>query len=140
MFWDSSALVPTLMPAHELASLISILRADGDPTLWWGSPLECQSAIYRRQRDARWPVRFRDEALQRLAMLIEDTDIVEPTLGLRDRASRLLATHPLRAGDALQLAAALIWCREAPQETAFVCLDVRLRDAARAEGFDLLPA
>ena len=33
----------------------------------------------------------------------------------------------------------LAWCREAPQETAFVCLDARLRDAAGAEGFDLLP-
>jgi predicted nucleic acid-binding protein len=140
MFWDASALVPTLIPAPESASLISILTADRDPTVWWGSPLECQSAIYRREREARLPVRFRDEGLHRLAMLMEDADIVEPTLGLRDRAGRLLATHPLRAGDALQLAAALVWCGDAPYQTAFICLDGRLRDAARAEGFDLLPA
>jgi hypothetical protein len=73
-------------------------------------------------------------------MLMEGADVVEPTLALRDRAGRLLATHPLRAGDALQLAAALVWCREAPHETPFVCLDARLRDAARAEGFAILPA
>jgi hypothetical protein len=50
-----------------------------------------------------------------------------------------VASHPLRAADALQLAAALVWCDEAPQGTAFVCLDDRLRDAARREGFAVLP-
>jgi hypothetical protein len=40
-----------------------------------------------------------------------------------------------------QLAAALMWCDDAPgAATPFVCLDERLRDAARREGFAILPA
>jgi hypothetical protein len=49
-------------------------------------------------------------------------------------------THPLRAGDALQLAAALVACGERPEALPFVCLDDRLRDAARREGFAVLPS
>jgi len=55
------------------------------------------------------------------------------------RALRLVQTHPLRAADALQLAAALVACNERPEALPFVCLDDRLRDAARREGFPVLP-
>jgi hypothetical protein len=58
---------------------------------------------------------------------------------IRDRALRILAVHPLRSADALQLAAALVYCSEQPREEPFVCLDDRLRQAARTEGFILVP-
>ncbi len=64
---------------------------------------------------------------------------VLPSENLRRRAERLLAVHPLRAADALQLAAALLWARGATNEHAFVCFDERLRQAAVREGFSLLP-
>jgi hypothetical protein len=48
-------------------------------------------------------------------------------------------THPLRAADTLQLAAALIWAEETPQGLEIVCLDQNLREAALKEGFTLLP-
>ncbi len=51
------------------------------------------------------------------------------------RAERLLAVHPLRAADALQLAAALVVCEERPVGQRFVCLDANLASAARREGF-----
>jgi hypothetical protein len=47
--------------------------------------------------------------------------------------------HPLRAADAFQLAAALLWCEEDPSRETFVCLDDRLLEAARREGFRILP-
>ena len=78
--------------------------------------------------------------MRRLGELIEDADVVDPTLRLRERAGRVLRAHPLRAVDALQLAAALVWCDDAPSEETFVCLDDRLRDAARREGFMIQPA
>ena len=59
---------------------------------------------------------------------------------VRSRALRLLNTHPLRAADAMQLAAALVASDERPESLPFVCLDDRLRDAARKEGFKVLPA
>ncbi|MBI3050076.1 MAG: hypothetical protein HYY76_17390 [Acidobacteria bacterium] len=41
---------------------------------------------------------------------------------------------------ALTLAAALVWCEEQPASETFVCLDRRLREAARREGFVLFSA
>ena len=62
---------------------------------------------------------------------------LEPT---RARALRLVRTHALRAADALQLAAALVASEERPESLPFVCLDDHLRDAARREGFTVLPS
>jgi len=64
---------------------------------------------------------------------------VTPLEAVRTRAMRLLSAHPLRTADAMQLAASLIWCEEQPASETFVCLEHRLRDAARREGFALLP-
>lgn len=46
--------------------------------------------------------------------------------------------HPLRAGDAFQLAALLSTAEDKPAEIPFVTLDERLADAARKEGFLVL--
>jgi uncharacterized protein len=58
---------------------------------------------------------------------------------VRARAERLLAVHGLRAGDALQLAAALLWSRGETGAHTVVALDDRLRGAALREGFVVLP-
>ena len=140
MFWDSSGLVPTILPAPESATLNALLRADSRTAMWWGSPVECQSAVYRRHRATPLAAGLLEQTRQRLATVMTNADIVAPTTALRERAGRLLAAHPLRAGDALQLAAALAWCDDVPAGETLVCLDARLRDAARAEGFAILPA
>jgi predicted nucleic acid-binding protein len=116
-----------------------MLRTDPHAVLWWITPVECQSALYRAHRGGALPSAPLRGALTRLGALVEDFDLVAPTLNLRERAGRVLGAHPLRAADALQLAAALAWCDEAPQGAGFVCLDDRLRTAARAEGFTVLP-
>jgi hypothetical protein len=95
--------------------------------------------LYRYHREARIPADILASALDKLGALVHDADVIVPTSGLRDRAGRLLAGHPLRAGDALQLAAALVWCSGPPDGASFVCLDERLRAAARREGFSVLP-
>jgi uncharacterized protein len=80
-----------------------------------------------------------EQGTRRLAGLFEDADVIAPTSPLRDRAGRLVSAHPLRAADAFQLAAALAWCDDTPAGESFVCLDERLREAARREGFAILP-
>jgi predicted nucleic acid-binding protein len=57
----------------------------------------------------------------------------------RSGAAPRVAGHSLRAADALQLAAALIWCEEQPHAETFVSLDDRLREAAQKEGFSIEP-
>ena len=139
MFWDTSAVIPVLLPESRSAALTEALAADREVTLWWGTPVECLSAIYRRHRELPVPAPLLTEALNRLRALVEDADAVSPTDEVRRRAGRLVAVHPLRAADALQLGAALVWCEEQPHGEAFVCLDDRLREAARREGFSLAP-
>lgn len=140
MFWDSSALVPVLLPEARSIELTSLLGSDGEPVLSWVSPLECQSAIYRRHRETPLPTPLLNQALERLEALFQDADVIVATDEVRKRASRLLALHPIRSSDVLQLAAALVWCEEQPAGEKFVSLDETLREAARREGFTVLPA
>jgi hypothetical protein len=59
--------------------------------------------------------------------------------GILDGAARLVATHGIRAYDAVQLASAIA-ARDVDSDCAtFACFDRPLRRAAMAEGFDLLP-
>jgi len=138
-FWDSSALIPLLVKEPTSARLQDLLRRDPAVAAWWGSLVECAGGLARRQRDgalARSEVRQAQGTLDDLrAGALE----IEPTEEVRSRALRLLAVHPLRAGDALQLAAALIWSQERVRGVGFVCLDDRLRGAAAREGFQVLP-
>jgi predicted nucleic acid-binding protein len=138
MFWDSSALVPLLFAEPHSATLTALVGEDKELTIWWATPLECQSAM-QRQREAPLAPAALTRATERLRALVELADTVSPTDEVRRRAARLVAVHPLRAADALQLAAALLWCEEQPHNEVFVSLDGRLRDAARNEGFDVRP-
>jgi hypothetical protein len=60
---------------------------------------------------------------------------VQPTDAQRDEAERLLAVHPLRPADALQLAAALTWCGHKARGRCFSGADGDLTRAAESEGF-----
>ena len=140
MFWDSSALVPVLVAEARSVEMIAILRKDAAPAMWWATPVECQSALQRRRREKILSDAALALALVRLERLSEDLDVVAPTARLRESAGRALAAHALRAADALQLAAALAWSADDARGEGFVCLDDRLCEAARREGFEVLPA
>ena len=64
---------------------------------------------------------------------------VLPSELVRQRAARLLFIHALRAAEAFQLVAALIWTEEALQGLEVVCLDQNLREWAFKEGCNVLP-
>ena len=108
--------------------------------VWWATPVECDSAIARRLREGVLREESLEMARSRLGRILTDVHSIGPTEDVRARARRLVATHPLRAADAFQLAAALVWCEEHPAGETFFCLDDRLREAARLEGFTVLPA
>jgi predicted nucleic acid-binding protein len=65
---------------------------------------------------------------------------VLPSDSLRDEAERLIDRFPLRAADALQLAAALSWCIGRPKGRVFISGDRQLLDAARELGFHVIEA
>jgi len=51
-------------------------------------------------------------------------EVHQPTEVLRDLAEMLLQRHPLRAADAMQLSAALIWSKQLPRKRPFVCFGI----------------
>lgn len=112
---------------------------DSDFTIWWGTPLECQSALSRRFRGGDLAPSELRHALELLQEFVVRAYVVQPADVIRERAGRLLAVHALRAGDALQLAAALVWCEEKPRGSSLLSLDDRLSRAATEEGFTVLP-
>jgi hypothetical protein len=74
---------------------------------------------------------------QRLAAKLADAwSVILPSDALRNQAANLVSRYDLRAGDALQLSAALIWCGTLPQGRIFLTDDARLRNAALLCGFD----
>jgi hypothetical protein len=76
-------------------------------------------------------------ALRRLDALARAWQEVQPFDHVRQTATRLLRVHPLRAGDAFQLGAALAAAENHPETLPFVTLDDRLADAAEKEGFPI---
>jgi len=78
------------------------------------------------------------DALRRLDRLVANWDEIGPTVAIRATARRLLRVHPLRAADALQLAAAMAAGEGRPSSLEFVTLDSRLMGAAQREGFPVI--
>ena len=137
-FWDSSAIVPLLLGERMTAVVRDILSGDRQMHVWWGTEIECVSTIARLEREGIDPSIIA-AALDRLSAMREDWNEVNPGALVRDTARRLLRVHPLRAADALQLAAAWVLADQNPSSVSIVSLDDRLRDAARREGFLLVP-
>jgi predicted nucleic acid-binding protein len=77
-------------------------------------------------------------ARNRLQALVESWIEIDDLRTVRQRAQRLLETHPLRSADALQLAAALVLVSDRPERVSFVTLDDRLGEAAEREGFEVV--
>lgn len=138
-FWDASAIIPLFLEEPETPRMLEIARLDGGMVAWWGTVVECRCAVARLRREAILTTSQEDQAIRLLAVLAEAWTEVRPGEAMRDMAGRLLLSHPLRAAAALQLAAALTWAGKQPRGHAFVCLDRRLRDAARKEGFLIMP-
>lgn len=138
LFWDSSAIVPLLLDEDGSEQARVAVGEDEDMVVWWGTPVEVLSALAHAER-AR-AVRAADVDLARRALedLGERWNEVLPSDEVRERAGAGLLRHPLRAGDALQLGAALTWARGRPRARRFLSLDERLAEAARQEGFDVL--
>ena len=139
MFWDSSALVAALLNEPRPHALTDAFDGDPVPVIWWGTPLECVAAVLRAVREKRISREDAAEAIERLRDARTQVREIAPLEPVRVRATRLLYGHQLRTADSLQLAASLVWCEEQPASETFVCLDERLREAARREGFALLP-
>jgi predicted nucleic acid-binding protein len=136
-FWDSSALVPTCVHQSASPDADGLLRAFA-PVVWWAAYVELRSAISRLLRGREIGSSQANKARAFLNQLNSSWKVILPSDTLRDSACSLLDLYPLRAADALQLAAALTWCDNRPAGRTFLCGDKRLADAAESVGFSLV--
>jgi hypothetical protein len=116
--------------------IVDLFNTDAEILVWWGTSVECISALARLEREGSLSNRDVSMAQARLRGLAEAWHEVQPHERVRSRAERLLRVHPLRAADALQLAAALEVAGESPIE--LVCLDRRLGEAASRENLTVI--
>ena len=138
-FWDSSALLPLCVFEPRSATIRRLAQKDEAMAVWWATLVECQSAVARLRREGSLGEDGENQVRENLADLQLAWTEMEPSHDIRTLAGQLLLRHPLRAADSLQLAAALLWSGRSPGGMEFVCLDARLRDAARGEGFTVVP-
>lgn len=100
------------------------------------SEVEVVSALERRCREASFSAAEKDRAIAALRRDLDNLIVVELTAPVVDLATGLLARHPLRAGDAVQLACALELKQRLDYDVGFVGFDERLNLAARREGLE----
>jgi predicted nucleic acid-binding protein len=134
-FWDSSALVPLFAAERRTRAVQALYGRDPEVVVWWGTQVECASAIARLERDGALSLSDAVESFSRLDALAPSWMQIDPSDEIRESARRFLRVHPLRAADALQLAAALVAAERRPPTLTLVTCDDRLRDAAGKEGF-----
>ena len=137
-FWDASAIVPLLMADATTKALQRHAAADPVMLVWWATEVECASAIARLEREKALDPPAVIEAFDRLKRLAEGWHEVDPSDSVGEAAVRFLRVHPLRAADALQLAAAFVAAERRPSSLEVITLDDRLATAARKEGFTLI--
>jgi len=137
-FWDASALVPLCCQQPQTTAARQARRLFPVLIVWWATSVECSSALRRLERAQSLTTRETQQAFQEQARLRLRWTEIAPLGEVRDAAERLLGVHGLRAADALQLAAALVWCNRHPQGRTFISGDDRLLDAADKEGFNII--
>jgi uncharacterized protein len=137
-FWDSSAIVPLLVEQAATTGMQALASADPVLLVWWGTAVECASALARLEREAALEHPAAMAAFGRLAQLTASWQEVEASDLVRETAVRLLRVHPLRAADGLQLAAAFVAAEGRPATLELVTLDDRLALAAQREGFAVI--
>ena len=109
-YWDSSAIVPLLVEEALTDPIVKLFRRDRITVTWWGTRVECASALARVERLGGLDAAAASEAFDRLEAFSDTWHEIEPGEAVRETAQRFVRVHDLRAADALQLSAAF-WAR-----------------------------
>jgi uncharacterized protein len=138
-FWDTSAVVPLLIREEDSRERQAEFENTARMVVWWATYIEGVSALCRREREGNIDSQTFQAALNRLKALADQWITVSPSQLILSRSERMLRIHPLRAADAIQLAAAILASRDEPGDSTFHTADSRLAEAAEKEGFTVVP-
>lgn len=138
-YFDASALVKRYV--REAGSVtVRRLLASGIAASSRLSEVEVSSGIIRRAREGAFTTPRRDRMLAALERDVPALAMVEILPEITAGARALLLRHPLRAGDAIQLASCLYLQGQLAQPVPFVAFDRRLVQAAHGEGLTVVTA
>ncbi len=137
-FWDSSAILPLLVREATSEGVRRFLESEPEMAIWWATPVECMSALARKEREGKLDLPQMSSAQADLDLIAANSVEVTATDTVRQLAQKLLRRYPLRAADSMQLAAACALAGEATRDYGFVGSDARLTLAAAKEGFRLI--
>jgi predicted nucleic acid-binding protein len=134
-FFDTSAIVPLCVAQQSSQKAKAVYRNSTRQVVAWTASIEAAGAIYRAVRLGGLSESNAKRALARLSQLEKRWTEIIASDRVRHTAITMLSIYDLRAGDAVQLSSALVWCKDKPRNRSFVCFDQKLALAARAVGF-----
>ena len=134
-FWDTSAIIPLLVNERYSDIVDPIFSKDSAMIVWWGTSIECISAVSRLERENKITPKEHSQIIAQLNELRTSWREIQATPLIKQYAERILQVHPLRAQDAQQLAACLIANQDMIIE--FLTFDQRLEIAGRKEGLKM---
>jgi predicted nucleic acid-binding protein len=109
-FWDTSALLPLFCRDSFSARSRGLLRKYSTIVVWWGTPVEIDAAVSRLQREGQITVEGVQIVLTFVAELRQRWREILPVDRVGQLAEEICLRYGIRSADALQLAAALVWC------------------------------
>lgn len=139
LFWDTSAIVAALLDESSSHDLLRLLAAHPTIVASAITPVEITSALWRRLHHGQISAPAHRQALDAFAALSRNWIAVADLESVTPIALDVLTRHALRAGDAIQLASAILIAGDIHAALPFVTLDRRLATAARSEGFTVVP-
>ncbi|MEP7008757.1 MAG: type II toxin-antitoxin system VapC family toxin [Acidobacteriota bacterium] len=130
--------MPLLVTEATSEALQTLFQDDQGVTVWWGTEVECSSAVARLERMGKITPDEASDVFQQVQEIAKVWNVIDPVESIRVSAKRFLRVHDLRASDSLQLAAAFLAAEGRPASLEVVCLDDRLVTASRKEGFKVI--
>ena len=138
IYLDTSWLVKLYVDEPDSRSIRSITDADPDLVVSDLAYVEFHSAVGRRRRERRITARAASGLLSRFDRDWTHRVRVPVSRDVLLAAAGVLAAHPLRTLDAVQLASALLLAKGAPEAPRFGAADELLLAAAVACGLPVL--
>lgn len=139
LYWDTSALFAFLITEKHSKKLRSFIETQASSTAYTSiiTPLELESAIQRRLTERTLTPREADAARLFGVDFRKKAFLVPLDQNTLDTALHLQKIYSLRPGDAIQLASARLGTDD-PARINFLCMDEKLTEAAKREGFQSL--
>lgn len=137
-FLDASALVKRYLSEAGSSTIAALFRRKARIAVAGVTAVEVAAALQRRARAGDLTAADARRHAQQLRVDQETMLVIEVRGVVLELAAGLVAAHPLRAYDAIQLASALRLRRTSGVALRFACADTQLNRAAKAEGLRVL--